>query len=123
MSNEPEWRDANTSTENLPNKGKVIIQLIFGGIAFCILAAVCSILKHLGIGIGGFLFIFGLMMLLRKKHLFYAPGLIVAIAGFLLMLSIVIKPMIFITFPFGVGLIIAGIVKAVNLAWDVQKRV
>jgi len=123
MNNEPEWRDANPSIENLPNKGKVIIQLIFGGIAFCILAVVCMIRPPLGIGIGGFIFIFGLMMLLRKRHLFYARGLIVAIAGFLLMLSIVIKHIIIISFPFGVGLIIAGIVKAVNLAWDVQKRV
>lgn len=121
MSNEPEWKDVNPQTEDLSNKGKIIIQFIVGGLALCVLAAVGSINKTLGVGIGSFVFISGLMMLIRRRQFLYAPGILVAISGFFLMLSIVVKNVIFVTFPFGVGLIIVGLVKAINLAWDLGK--
>ena len=126
MTNEPEYRDANPGTENLPNKGKSIIQFIAGGIALGVLGIVGARIKPLGLAVGSFTFLSGLMMLVRRKQLFYKPGLIVTLAGFLLLLT---HPSFGITAAFAgtfiiilaIGLVVFGLVKAIKLAWDVQK--
>jgi len=126
MSNEPEWRDVNPKNENLPDKGKIVIQLIIGGIALIVLSIVGRVIRPLGLGVGGFAFISGIMMLMRRRQLFYKPGLIVAACGFLLLLTtprfgVVAGFASFILFTGAIGFIVFGLFKAIKLAWDVQK--
>ncbi|MDR2542867.1 MAG: hypothetical protein LBC80_05395 [Treponema sp.] len=126
MSNEPEWRNANPSTENLPGKGKVVIQLIFGGIALLVLAIAGRVIRPLGLGVGGFAFVSGILMLLRRRQLFYKPGLIVTVCGFLLLLStprfgVVAGFASFFVVATALGLVVFGLINAIKLAFDVQK--
>jgi len=126
MSNEPEWKDANPNTENLPNKGRVIIQFIVGGIALFILTYVGMRIRPVGLAVGSFAFISGLTMLVRRKQVFYKPGLIVAAAGFLLLLAnprfgIVAGFAAYFSIIGAIGLIVFGISKAIKLAWDLGK--
>jgi hypothetical protein len=126
LSNEPEWKDANPQTENLPNKGRVIIQCIAGGIAILVLTIVSTRLRQVGLAVGSFTFISGLMMLVRKRQLFYKPGLIVTTCGFLLLLTtprfgVVAGFASTIIFIGAIGLIVFGLFKAIKLAWELGK--
>ncbi|MCL2410405.1 MAG: hypothetical protein FWC97_02060 [Treponema sp.] len=126
MSNEPEWKDANPSSDNLQGKGRIIIQFIVGGIALFILTMVSARIRPLSLGIGGFAFMSGLMMLVRRRQLFYKPGLIVTLSGFLLLLTtprfgVVAGFASFFLVVGAIGLFAFGLVKAIQLAWDVQK--
>ncbi|MCL2800971.1 MAG: hypothetical protein FWD28_04355 [Treponema sp.] len=126
MSNEPEYKDANTSTENLPNKGRVIIQFIAGGLALIVITIVSMRLRAVGLAVGSFSFISGLTMLVRRKQFFYKPGLIVTVCGFLLLLA---SPRFGMVAPFAgyilvvvaLGLIVFGLIRAIKLAWDLGK--
>ena len=127
MSNEPEWKDANPSTENLPNRGKTIIHLIAGGIALAVLTIVGMRIRPLGLAVGSFTFVSGLMMLIRRRQLFYKPGLIVTGCGFLMLLA---NPRFgaimgfagFLLIAIAIGLVVFGLFKAIKLAWDVQRK-
>jgi len=126
MTNEPEWRDANPQTENLPGKGRIIIQCIIGGLALGILAFVGSIIKPIGLAVGGVAFFSGIMMLFRRKQLKYKPGLILAAAGFLLLLThpragIIAGVAATLLIIGAIGLVVFGLFKAIKLAWDVGK--
>jgi len=128
MSNEGEWRDATPITDNMPNKGKIIIQLITGGIALIIIAVAGRVIRPLGLIVGGFTFMSGLMMLVRRKQVFYKPGLILIGCGFLLLLAnprfgIVAGFAVWIVFTVAIGFIVFGLLKAVKLAWDIGKGV
>jgi len=126
MSNEPEYKDANPGTENLPNKGRNIILFVAGGLALGILGIVGMRIRFLGLAVGSFTFISGLMMLVRRRQFFYKPGLIVTLAGFLLLLA---NPRFGVVAAFAgyfvvllaIGLVVFGLAKAIKLAWDVQK--
>jgi len=126
MTNEPEYRDANPKTENLSGRGRIIIQCIAGGIALLAIAVVGMRFKPVALSVGGFSFLSGLMMLVRRKNFFYKPGLIVAFCGFLLLLSypsigIVTAVSGTLLIAAAIGLVVFGLSKAVKLAWDVQK--
>jgi len=128
MSNEPEWRDATPKNENLPNKGKIVIQLIAGGIALIVIAVAGRVVRPLGLITGGFAFMSGLMMLVRRRQVFYKPGLIVTACGFLLLLAnprfgVVAGFAGWLVFTVAIGLVAFGLFKAVMLAWDVGKGV
>jgi len=126
MSNEPEWKDANPSTENLPNRGRTIILFIAGGIALGVLAIVGAVVRPVGLAVGGFTFFSGLMMLVRRKQFFYKPGLIVAVCGFLLLLAnprfgVVAGISNTLLVIGAVGLVVFGLFKAIKLAWELGK--
>jgi len=126
MSNEPEWKDANPNTENLPNKGRTVILFIVGGAALFILTLVGMRLRHIGLAVGGFTFFSGLMMLVRRKNFFYKPGLIVTISGFLMLLA---NPRFGVVAGFAgyflvvlaIGLFVFGLFKAIKLSWELGK--
>ena len=126
MSNEPEWKDANPSTENLPDKGRTVILFIAGGIALFILTIVGMKIRPVGLAIGSFIFVSGLMMLVRRRQFFYRPGLFLAVCGFLLLLA---NPRFgavagfagFFLIIGAMGLFVFGLIKAIKLAWDLGK--
>jgi len=127
MSNESEWRDANSSAENLSGRGRLIIMLIAGGIALIILTIVGMKIRPVGLAVGIFTFVSGLMMLVRRKQFFYKPGLIVSGCGFLMLLAnprfgVIMGFAGFLLIAIAVGLVVFGLFKAIKLAWDVQKR-
>jgi len=126
MSNEPEWKDVNPPKEDKSSKGKAILQLIFGGIALIIIAIVGRVVRPLGLIVGGFAFFSGLMMLIRRRQFFYKPGIIVTLAGFLLLLAnprfgVVAGFAGFLSFTYAIGLIAFGLLGAIKLAWDAAK--
>jgi hypothetical protein len=126
MSNEPEWRDANPSNENLPNRGRSTIILITGGIALLILTIVGMRIRPIGLGVGTFAFVSGLMMLVRRRQFFYKPGLILLGCGFLMLLAnprfgIVMGFAGFLLVAIALGLVVFGIFKAIKLAWELGK--
>jgi len=126
MSDEKEYRDVNTNTENLPNKGRNIILFVAGGLALGVLGIVGMRIRFLGLAIGSFTFISGLMMLVRRRQFFYKPGLIVTLAGFLLLLAnprfgVVAAFAGYFVVVLAIGLVVFGLAKAIKLAWDVQK--
>ena len=126
MTNEPEYRDVSSDTENLPNKGRNIIQFVAGGIVLGVLGIISMRIRPMGLVVGSFVFISGLSMLVRRRQLFYRPGLIVALAGFLLLLThhrfgIVAGFAATFVVMLAIGLVVFGLVKAIILAWDVQK--
>jgi hypothetical protein len=126
MTNEPEWRNANPQNDNLSNKGRVIIKFIVGGIAILVLTIIGTRFRQVGLAIGSFSFISGLMMIMRKRQLFYKPGLVVTACGFLLLLT---TPRFGIVAPFAatiifigaIGLITYGLFQAIKLAWELGK--
>jgi len=126
MSNEPEWRDANPSLENLPFKGRDVIMFIVGGLVIGILAIIGMRIRPVGLAFGFFAFISGLMMLIRRRKLNYKPGLILAVCGFLMLLA---NPRFGLVAGFAgyflvvvaIGLIVFGIFKAIKLAWELGK--
>ena len=123
MSNEPEWKDANSQTESLPNRGRNIIQFIAGGIALGVIAYVGARIRPLGLAVGSFAFMSGLMMLVRRKTIYYKPGLIVTFCGFLLLLAnprfgIVAGFASFFAIVIAIGFVVFGLLKAIKLAWE-----
>lgn len=126
MSNEPEWKDANPNTENLPNKGRTVILFIVGGLALFVLTMVGMRIRPVGLTVGSFTFISGLMMLVRRKNFFYKPGLIVTVCGFLLLLA---NPRFGVVAGFAgyflvviaIGLFVFGLFKAIKISWDLGK--
>jgi len=126
MSDEKEYKDVNPNTENLPNKGRNIIIFVAGGLALGVLGIVGMRIRFLGLAIGSFTFISGLMMLVRRRQFFYKPGLIVTLAGFLLLLAnprfgVVAAFAGYFVVVLAIGLVVFGLAKAIKLAWDVQK--
>ncbi|MCL2265228.1 MAG: hypothetical protein FWC22_04210 [Treponema sp.] len=126
MTNEPEWRDANPASENMPNRGRSAIILIAGGVALGVLAIVGMRVKPVGLAVGVFTFVSGLTMLVRKRQFFYKPGLIVAGCGFLLLLAnprfgVVAAFASFFVIVVAVGLVVFGLFKAIKLAWELGK--
>jgi len=129
MTNEPEWRDANPQTADLPNKGRTVILCLAGGLALGVLSFVGMRIRPVGLAIGGFAFFYGIGMLLRarrQKAKLRIPVIITA-AGFLMMAA---HPRFGIVAPFAIyflitgaiGLVAFGLVKAVKLAWDLGNR-
>jgi hypothetical protein len=126
MADEPEWKDANPSTENLQGKGRIVIQFILGGIVLLALSIVSLRVRPLGLVVGTAAFLTGIMMLIRRHKINYKTGLIVTVSGFLLLLA---NPRFGIASALAgyflivgaVGLIIFGLLKAIKLAWDVGK--
>jgi len=126
MSNEPEWRDANPSTENLPFKGRDVIICIVGGIAFGILAVVGMRIRPVGLALGIFAFFAGISMLIRKRQIKNKQALILTIFGFLMLLA---NPRFGIVAGFAgyflvigaIGLVVFGLFKAIKLAWELGK--
>jgi len=126
MTNEPEWKDANPDTENLPVKGRGAITFIAGGIAIAVLAIVGMRVRPLGLAFGGLAFISGIMLMVRRRKFNYKPGLIVTVCGFFLLLStprfgIVAGFAGFFLIVVAVALVIFGIFRAVKLAWELGK--
>ena len=63
---------------------------------------------------------------LRRKQVFYKPGLILIGCGFLLMLAnprfgIIAGFAGWIIFTIAIGFIVFGLLKAIKLAWDIGK--
>ena len=126
MSNEPEWKDVNPATENLPNKGRIIIQFIAGGVALLVLSIISMRIRPVGLVIGGIAFFYGIIMMTRRQKFNFKISLMVTICGFLLLLVSMPHPVIklivfYILLAVALGFIIYGLVKAVSLAWDVGK--
>jgi hypothetical protein len=129
MTNEPEWRNANTETADLPNKGRAVILCLAGGLALGALSFVGMRIRPLGLAVGGFAFFIGIGMLLRmhrqKANLRIAA--IITVAGFLMLAA---NPRFGIVALFAgyflitgaIGLVVFGLIKAVKLAWDLGNR-
>ena len=126
MSNEPEWRDANPSTENLPFKGRDVIMFIAGGLVIAILAIVGMRIRPVGLAVGIFALFSGIMMIVRRRQLNYKPGIVLALSGFLMLLA---NPRFGVVAGFAgtilvigaVGFIVFGIFKAIKLALELGK--
>jgi len=126
MSNEPEWRDANPSTENLPFKGRDVIMYIAGGLVIGILTIIGMRVRPVGLAFGVFALAFGITMIIRRRKINIKPALILAISGFLMLLA---NPRFGVVAGFAgyflvvgaIGLVVFGIVKAVKLAWELGK--
>ena len=129
--NEPEWRDANPETADLPNKGRMIIALIAGGIALVLLTFIGMRIRPVGLIAGAFIFSSGIGMLLRaikrKVNTNIKNAVIVTVAGFLMLLA---NPRFGVVAGFAayflvigaIGLVVLGLFKAIKLAWDLGKR-
>jgi len=127
---EPEWKDANPSTADLPNKGRSAIIFIVCGIALFVLSRLGIVIRPLGLAAGIFGFMAGIAMIIRsrKGKGDFKTGLIVTAAGFLMLLA---NPRMgtitagiagTILMIGAVGLVVIGIGKAVKLSWDLGKR-
>ena len=126
MSNEPEWRDANPSTENLPFKGRDIIMCIAGGLIIGILTIIGMRVRPVGLAFGAFALVYGITMMIRRRKFSSKPALILAVSGFLMLLA---NPRFGVVAGFAgyflvvgaVGLVVFGIIKAIKLAWELGK--
>ena len=126
MTDEPEWRDANPSNDNLPGKGRTIITFITGGVALLIIAIVGARVRPIGLAVGSVAFLYGLMTLVRRRRLLYKPGLIVTACGFLLLLA---NPRFGVVAGFAgyflvvtaIALVVFGLFKAIKLSWELGK--
>ena len=131
MTNEPEWRDANPQTADLPNKGRTVILCLAGGLALGVLSFVGMRIRPVGLAIGGFSFFYGIgtlvRMRIRRQKANFKIAVIVTIAGFLMLAA---NPRFGMVAPFAgyflitgaIGLVAFGLVKAVKLAWDLGNR-
>ena len=127
MTNEPEWRDANPATEDLPNKGRTVILFIVGGIVLGVLTFVGMRVRPLGLFVGGAAFFSGISILLRRRKGTFKTGIIITAAGFLMLLT---HPRFGIAAGFAayflivgaLGLFVAGLFKAIKLSWDLGQR-
>ena len=127
MTNEPEWRDANPATENLPNKGRSVIICIAGGIVIGVLAFVGMRVRPLGLTVGAAAFLSGISILVRRRKAMFKPGVILTAAGFLMLLA---HPRFGIVAAFAgyflivgaIGLVVLGLFKAIKLSWELGQR-
>jgi asparagine N-glycosylation enzyme membrane subunit Stt3 len=129
MTNEPEWRDANPATADLPNKGRTVIFCLVGGLALGVLSFVGMRIRPVGLAVGGFAFFSGIGMLLRRRRqkASLKPAVIITAAGFLMLAA---NPRFGMVAPFAgyclitgaIGLVVFGLIKAVKLAWDLGNR-
>ena len=77
MTNEPEWRDANPATADLPNKGRSVIICIVGGLAMGVLAIIGLRFRIVGLAVGGGAFFTGIGMLYAGgKSIIKPPSLL-----------------------------------------------
>jgi len=125
--NEPEWKDANPETADLPNKGRTVITLIAGGLILGILALVGARIRTVGLGAGAFALITGIGFLLRRQKARFKPGIALTVAGFLLLLAnprfgVVAGFAIYFLIVGAIGLVVMGIFKALKISWDLGKR-
>jgi len=126
MTNEPEWRDANPTTADLPNKGRAVILCIAGGVALGVLAFVGMRIRPVGLAAGTFAFISGITMLVRRR-INVKISVMLAVAGFLMLLA---NPRFGVVAGFAgyflivgaLGLVVLGLFKAVKLCWDLGNR-
>jgi len=131
MTNEPEWKDANPATADLPNKGRAVILCLAGGLALGVLSFVGMRIKPVGLAVGGFAFFSGIGMLLRmrmhRQKANLKVAMIITAAGFLLLAT---HPRFGMVASFAgtclitgaIGLVAFGLIKAVKLAWDLGNR-
>jgi hypothetical protein len=129
MTNEPEWRDANPQTADLPNKGRTVILCLAGGLALGVLSFVGMRIRPVGLALGGFAFFSGIGMLLRmrRQKANLKIALIITVAGFLMLAA---NPRFGIAAPLAgyclitgaIGLVVFGLIKAVKLSWDLGNR-
>jgi len=127
MINEPEWRDANPSTENLPDKGRSAIICIVGGIVIGVLTFVGMRIRPFGLTVGAFAFITGITILIRRRKAVFKTGIVVTAAGFLMLLA---HPRFGLVAAFAgyflivgaIGLVALGLFKAIKLSWDLGTR-
>jgi hypothetical protein len=127
MTNEPEWRDANPETADLPNKGRMVILCIVGGIVLGVLAFIGMRIRPVGLAAGTFAFITGITTLIRRRKYQAKIGLVLTIAGFLMLLAnprfgIVAGLAGYFLIVGALGLVVLGLFKAVKLCWDLGKR-
>ena len=126
---EPEWRDANPETADLPNKGRTAIALIFGGLILAVLSFLSRFLRPVGLGAGAIAFFYGIGIFIRKQKNRYKQGVVLIIAGFLLLLSnprTGIGPVAGIAgtvlFIGALVLVVLGIFKAIEISWKLGKK-
>jgi len=129
MTNEPEWRDANPETADLPNKGRSVIFCLVGGLALGALSFIGMRIRPVGLAVGGFAFFSGIGMLvrMRRQKTNFKIAVIITVAGFLMLAA---NPRFGIVAPFAgyflitgaIGLVAFGLIKAVKLAWDLGNR-
>jgi hypothetical protein len=125
--NEPEWRDANPQTADLPDRGRAVIFCIVGGLVLGILAFLGLRIRPIGLAAGSFAFLIGIGMLIRRKKYNFKMSLVVTIAGFLMLLA---NPRFGVVAGFAgyflitgaIGLVAFGLFKAIKLAWELGKR-
>ena len=127
MTNEPEWSDANPATADLPNKGRSVIICIAGGLAMGVLTIIGLRFRIVWLAVGVLAFFTGITMLIRRRKTNYKAAIIVAIAGFLMLLSYlrfgVVKAFAgYILITGAIGLVVLGIGKAIKLSWDLGNR-
>ena len=126
MSNEPEWRDANPSTENLPNKGRDVIMFIVGGLVIGVLAILGMRIRPVGLAFGFFAMVSGVTMMMRRRKYNFKHGIVLAVSGFLMLLA---NPRFGVVAGFAgfflvlcaAALVVFGIFKAIKLAWELGK--
>jgi len=127
MTDEHEWKDVNPVTADLPNKGRAVIICIVGGIVLGALTFIGMRIRPVGLAAGMFSFISGITMLLRRRKVNVKLGVIVTVAGFLMLLA---NPRFGVVAGFAgyflivgaLGLIVMGLFKAVKLSWDLGNR-
>jgi len=127
MTDEHEWKDVNPVTADLPNKGRTVILCIVGGLVLGALAFIGMRIRPVGLAAGMFAFISGVTMLLRKRKFNVKLGVMVTVAGFLMLLA---NPRFGVVAGFAgyflivgaLGLIVMGLFKAVKLSWDLGNR-
>ena len=135
--NEPEWRDANPETADLPNKGRTVIICLAGGIALGALGFAGMKIRPLGLAVGSFAFFTGIGMLLRMRSRIRGSirgqkvnakiAALITAAGFLMLVA---NPRFGVVAGFAgyflmtgaIGLVALGLFKAVKLAWDLGNR-
>ena len=131
MMNEPEWKDANPETSDLPNKGRAVILCLVGGLALGALSIVGMKIRPVGLVVGTFAFFSGIGALLRMRirgqKANFKIAVIITAAGFLMLAA---NPRFGMAAPFAgyflitgaIGLVVFGLIKAVKLAWDLGNR-
>ena len=127
MTNEPEWKDVNPTTADLPNKGRAVIVCIVGGIVLGVLAFIGMRIRPVGLAAGMFAFVSGITMLLRRRKFNVKISVMITVAGFLMLLA---NPRFGVVAGFAgyflivgaLGLIVMGLFKAIKLSWDLGNR-
>jgi hypothetical protein len=104
-----------------------VILCIVGGIVLGVLAFVGMRIRPVGLAAGMFAFISGITMLVRRRKVNVKIGVMVTVAGFLMLLA---NPRFgaiagiagYFLIVGALGLIVLGLFKAVKLSWDLGNR-